>query len=47
MNQDVLSLIESKRSAMSKGQRRIADYIETEYDKAVLENPETYWLCAK
>lgn len=34
MNQDVLSLIESKRSAMSKGQRRIADYIETEYDKA-------------
>ncbi len=34
MNQDVLSLIDSKRSAMSKGQRRIADYIETEYDKA-------------
>lgn len=34
MNQDVLSMIESKRSAMSKGQRRIADYIETEYDKA-------------
>jgi len=34
MNQDVLSLIEGKRSAMSKGQRRIADYIETEYDKA-------------
>ena len=34
MNQDVLSLIESKRSAMSKGQRRIADYIETEYDKS-------------
>lgn len=34
MNQDVLSLIKSKRSAMSKGQRRIADYIETEYDKA-------------
>lgn len=34
MNQDVLSMIESKRSSMSKGQRRIADYIETEYDKA-------------
>ena len=34
MNQDVLSMIESKRSAMSKGQRRIADYIEPEYDKA-------------
>ena len=34
MQQDVLSLIESNRSAMSKGQRRIADYIETEYDKA-------------
>jgi DNA-binding MurR/RpiR family transcriptional regulator len=34
MNQDVLFLIESKRSSMSKGQRRIADYIATEYDKA-------------
>ena len=34
MNQDVLSIINRKRSAMSKGQRRIADYIETEYDKA-------------
>lgn len=34
MNQDVLSLIASKRSGMSKGQRRIAEYIETEYDKA-------------
>lgn len=31
---DVLSLIESKRGLMSKSQRRIADYIETEYDKA-------------
>ena len=30
MNQDVLFLIESKRSSMSKGQRRIADYIATE-----------------
>ena len=34
MNQDVLFLIESKRFSMSKGQRRIADYIATEYDKA-------------
>ena len=34
MNQDVLSLIEAQRPEMSKGQRRIAQYIETEYDKA-------------
>ena len=34
MNSDILSLLESNAGSFSKGQRRIAQYIVEEYDKA-------------
>lgn len=34
MTKDILSLIQSRRSTFSKGQKRIADYILSAYDKA-------------
>ena len=34
MTKDILSVIQSQRPGFSKGQKRIADYILTSYDKA-------------
>ena len=34
MTNDILSVIRSRRPGFSKGQKRIADYILTSYDKA-------------
>ena len=36
MNQDILSILQEKKSGFSKGQRLIAKYITEEYDKAAL-----------
>ena len=40
MEQDILSIIESERKHFSKGQRRIADFITQNYDKAAFMNAE-------
>ncbi len=41
MRQDILSILKSKESAFSKGQRRIAQYILESYDKAAFMTANT------